>query len=235
RPLQGCGLGLQQPDAGLLGVDLALDGGDPGPFAAGHRLCQVDAQDQHREQAQGHEIDQPEAADPAIEPVHAAALHAAASVRTAALSFAERDRGFAASSASDGPHGPLNSRLKLGAAAVFTGGAWRDPAGVRPARTARKVFTILSSSEWNVTTQSRPPVFSARSAASSPASNSESSSFTAMRIAWNERVAGWTLAPRRPPRVFSMNSASSSVRVKGCSSRRLAIARAMRRLSRSSP
>jgi hypothetical protein len=56
----------------------------------------------------------------------------------------------------------LNSSRKLGAAVASTGGAWRDPAGVLPARTDRKVFTILSSSEWNVTTQSRPSSFSAR-------------------------------------------------------------------------
>ncbi|MDB5428008.1 MAG: hypothetical protein JWR43_1983, partial [Phenylobacterium sp.] len=73
-------------------------------------------------------------------------------MRTAALSFAERARGFAASSAADGVWAPLKSSWKLGAAAVSTGGAWRDPPGVLPARTAKKVFTILSSSEWNVTT-----------------------------------------------------------------------------------
>ena len=43
-------------------------------------------------------------------------------MRTAARSFADRARGFAASSAADGPCAPLNSRWTLGAAAVFAGG-----------------------------------------------------------------------------------------------------------------
>ena len=42
-------------------------------------------------------------------------------MRTAALNFAERARGFAASSAADGVRAPLNSSWKLGAAVVSTG------------------------------------------------------------------------------------------------------------------
>ena len=79
--------------------------------------------------------------------------------------------------------GEGNANIQVRGIPISTGGACRDPEGVFPARTARKVFTILSSSEWKVTTQSRPPTFKARSAASSPASSSLSSSFTAIRIA----------------------------------------------------
>jgi hypothetical protein len=66
---------------------------------------------------------------------HAASLQAGASVRTAALSLAERARGLAAASASDGARAPLKIIRKLGSASRSTGGAWREPAGVRPART----------------------------------------------------------------------------------------------------
>jgi hypothetical protein len=45
--------------------------------------------------------------------------------------------------------------------------------------------------EWNVTTASLPPGFSARSAALRAATSWPSSSFTAMRSAWKVRVAGW--------------------------------------------
>src|SRR5204863_9349227 len=127
---------LQKADAGLFRLDLPLDRRDLGAFSAGDGLGQVDAEDQRGQQAKRHQVDQPESPDPVIEPAHAAALQTGASVRTAALSFAERARGFAASSASDGACAPLNSSWKLGAAAVSTGGAWRDPPGVLPARTA---------------------------------------------------------------------------------------------------
>src|SRR5690606_33816208 len=132
-PLQAAGLlqvrhlGLQQADAGLLGLDLALDPGDLGPLAPGHGLGEIDAEDQHDQQAYADQVDQPKAAHSLCEHVHAAALQAGASVRTAALSFAERARGLAATSAADGPWAPLNSSRKLGAGPCALGGAWREP------------------------------------------------------------------------------------------------------------
>ena len=112
--LQVGDLGLQQADALLLDLDLALDGGDLGALAAGHGLGQVDAQDQHHQQAGPHQVDEPEAPDPAREEAHAASFQTGASVRTAARSFAERARGLALASASDGDTAPLNNSRKLG-------------------------------------------------------------------------------------------------------------------------
>ena len=63
----------------------------------------------------------------------------------------------------------------------------------------------------------------------------DGAALTAMRSPWKVRVAGWTLAPRRPPRTRSTKSANSKVRSKGCSSRRRAMAPAMRRAFFSSP
>ena len=81
---------------------------------------------------------------------------AGASVRSAARSFAERARGFRAASASLAATGPFVTATKLGAAASPRG-RWRERPGARPVRTARNCFTIRSSSEWKVTTASRPP------------------------------------------------------------------------------
>ena len=47
-----------------------------------------------------------------------------------------------------------------------------------PERSARKRFTMRSSSEWKLTTASRPPGFKMRSAAASARSSSPSSPFT---------------------------------------------------------
>ena len=57
-----------------------------------------------------------------------------------------------------------------------------------------KRLTMRSSSEWKVTTASRPPGFNARSAANSALASSPSSSLTKMRSAWKTRVAGWILS-----------------------------------------
>ncbi|KAG1434348.1 hypothetical protein G6F55_014555 [Rhizopus delemar] len=80
----------------------------------------------------------------------------------------------------------------------------------------------------------RPPGLSRSTAASRPASRSASSRLMWMRMAWKLRVAGWILSlPRGITEAIS--SASSAVRVNGCFSRRATMARAMRRLWRSSP
>jgi hypothetical protein len=59
-----------------------------------------------------------------------------------------------------------------------------------------KRLTMRSSSEWKVTTTSRPPGFSTRSAATSAFASSPSSSLTKMRSAWKTRVAGMDLVLR---------------------------------------
>ena len=89
-------------------------------------------------------------------------------------SRAERARGFAVSSRSDGETG-LATRSKVGSFGSETAGRWREPAGVPPLRSRMKRFTIRSSRLWKVTTASRPPGFRARSAASRPCSSSSSS------------------------------------------------------------
>ena len=78
-----------------------------------------------------------------------------------------------------------------------------------------KRLTMRSSSEWKVTTTSRPPGFSARSAANSAFASSPSSSLTKMRSAWNTRVAGWILSFGLRPTCASIASARSSVPSKG--------------------
>src|SRR5579859_1987480 len=70
---------------------------------------------------------------------------AAASVRSAARSLAERARGFAAVSASSGVSGRLVRMRNVGAAAIASG-RWRDAAGAR-LRRLRKFLTMRSSSE----------------------------------------------------------------------------------------
>ncbi len=70
-------------------------------------------------------------------------------------------------------------------------GAWRLPCPPAPLRCCRNRLTMRSSIEWKVTTASLPPGFSARSAACKPWHSWPYSSFTAMRIAWKLRVAGW--------------------------------------------
>ena len=57
-------------------------------------------------------------------------------------------------------------------------------------RSARKRLTRRSSSEWNEIAASRPPTRSRSHASGSASSSWVSSSLTAMRIAWNVRLAG---------------------------------------------
>ena len=86
------------------------------------------------------------------------------------------------------------------AARAFASGMCREPV-MASARSAMKRLTMRSSSEWNVTTASRPPGFSARSAASNALASSPSSSLTKMRSAWKTRVAGWILSFGARPNV----------------------------------
>lgn len=83
----------------------------------------------------------------------------------------------------------------------------------------RKRFTSLSSSEWKVITQRRPPGVSAERAARSPAWSSFSSSFTKIRRAWKVLVAtcaglwsrslrAWTTAAGKDPRGKEMGRVS---------------------------
>ena len=58
------------------------------------------------------------------------------------------------------------------------------------ARSARKRFTRRSSREWNEIAASRPPGRSSAQAWGSALSRAFSSSFTAILIAWNTRLAG---------------------------------------------
>ena len=113
----------------------------------------------------------------------------------------------------------ISDEAGLGALCA-AGGRWREAPGVRPARSVRKPFTIRSSSEWKVTTASRPPLFSTRSAASSPRSSSSSSSLTAIRAPGTPGWPDGPWRPRRPPRARSTTSARSSVRSNGRSARR---------------
>ena len=91
------------------------------------------------------------------------------------------------------PSVPSSWRGSVGSAAGAAGRC-REPPGRRPLRAAMNCLTMRSSSEWKVTTASRPPGLSTRSAACSARANSPSSSLTAMRSAWKTRVAGC-----RPP------------------------------------
>src|SRR5215217_381478 len=242
QPLQSLGLfevrdlGFQHADALALLADIALDTADLGALLAGEGFGQIHP-DREGQQGRGEQdVDGPKATGAVVEEAHhAAALQAGAAVRTPARSLAERARGLAAVSASEGSTWPLNGSSKVGVGPPVTGGAWREPPGRRPARAAKKALAMRSSSEWNVTTPNRPPGFRIASAPSRPPSSSVSSSFTAMRRAWKVLVAGWTLAPRRPPRAFSTTSARSSVRSNGRSARRRTMNDATRRLSRSSP
>ena len=67
------------------------------------------------------------------------------------------------------------------------------------AASAIAIFTILSSKEWNVMTAIRPPGFNSPSASSITFSTEPSSLFTAMRMAWKERLAGCCFSRRAAP------------------------------------
>src|SRR5690606_9163389 len=193
--LQPRDFGAQQADPLAVFADVALDAADLGALAGGGRLGDIDREDKGQDAGHADDLDTAHAAHLPLEQAldggghgdHAAlpfiAPHAGAVVRTPARSLAERARGLAASSASPASRAPLNSRSKLGLRVSTATGAWRDPPGALPVRSVRKALTMRSSSEWKVTTTSRPPGASVASAASSPRSSSPSSSLTAMRRA----------------------------------------------------
>ena len=110
-----------------------------------------------------------------------------------ARSLAERARGLAAVSASLGATSACPSLSKVAARSCCFRQVARAATRL-PERSAKKRLTMRSSSEWKVTTTSRPPGFSARSAANSAWASSPSSSLTKMRSAWKTRVAGWILS-----------------------------------------
>ncbi len=134
------------------------------------------------------------------------------------------------------PRWPLKGSAKLGAGPVLESGMWREAEGSLPARSTKKRLTIRSSSEWKVTTTSRPPGTSRRSAACRAATSSSSSPFTWMRSAWKVRVAGWMRSCGRwRPTAFSTARTSAAVVVIGASLRLATMARAMARERGSSP
>ncbi len=104
---------------------------------------------------------------------------AGAAVRSAARNLAERARGLCAISASAGTTGRLVRMRKVGGACTISGRCREPPPA--PPRSARKVLTIRSSSEWKATTARRPPGLRMRSAAARPSASSHSSSLTKMR------------------------------------------------------
>src|SRR5258708_19502639 len=161
--------------------------------------------------------------------------HAGLGIFSATRRRAERARGFAAISAADGTTGLRVRSRKAAGWPSARGGAWRDGPGVRPARARTNSLTARSSSEWNDTTATRPPGASTCSAAASPRSSSPSSSFTAMRSAWKVRVAGsLSSLPFGPTARRTMSASSPVVSMRLCL-RASTMARATRRLRRSSP
>ncbi len=89
--------------------------------------------------------------------------------RIAQRSLADLARGLAAISASDGSTPWRSFSSKAGAGPSAASGRYREVFGRLPERLCRKRFTIRSSSEWKVTTASRPPGLRMRSAAAAPA------------------------------------------------------------------
>ncbi len=104
--------------------------GDLRTLCPGDAFEQIDAEDKGDQKGEAADLDDPKSADAVIEQtgekggdrLHAAILQAGASVRTPALSLAERARGLAAISASPGPWAPLKSRVKVGRGPPAVGG-----------------------------------------------------------------------------------------------------------------
>src|ERR1051326_8266046 len=120
---------------------------------------------------------------------HGCSPQAARAVRSAARRRAERARGLRAISSDVATRGRDQTGRNVCFCETRRSGACRET-GCGLLRSTRNLFTMRSSSEWNATTASRPPVLSTRSAATRPRSSSPSSSFTCMRNAWKVRVAG---------------------------------------------
>ena len=142
---------------------------------------------------------------------------------------AERARGLGSSA--DGTTGRWTSK-------------WTGPTGfpqasrgaVLPLARPRNRLTIRSSREWKVMMAIRPPGARRSIATGSMRSTSPSSSFTAIRRAWNVRVAGWIRNRRAfSPAARSTMPARSRVRSIGRTALRRTIARAIDPASRSSP
>src|SRR5260221_849535 len=163
----------------------------------------------HRRGNGGDRPEQESAMDHAGTPIFSAPIFSAIRRR------AERARGLAATSASDGTSGRRVRSRKVAAFCSRRGGAWRDGPGMRPARARTNSLTARSSSEWKDTTASRPPGASTCSTAARPRSSSPSSSLTAMRRAWKARVAGSLSSLAEPPtarRTIPANSPVVSMR-----------------------
>src|SRR4029078_1862663 len=95
--------------------------------------------------------------------------HGAASVRMAALSRAERARGFTSNSPLEGVNGrELISRKLGGTDFIDSCGICRETDTVLPDRSAKNFLTIRSSRLWNEATHKRPPGLRQCSAADNP-------------------------------------------------------------------
>ncbi len=129
-------------------------------------------------------------------------------------SFADRARGFSEISFPEGTAGRLATLATAGSMPSHLAPPCCSDT-IRPSCAANVCFTILSSRLWNDMTASLPSMDSSPIAASSPSWSWSFSQFTAMRSAWNERVAGWRGEPRRPPTAFSTTAASLEVVVIG--------------------
>ena len=82
---------------------------------------------------------------------------------------------------------------------------------------AKKRLTRRSSSEWKVSAATRPPIFATPQASGSASSSCCSSPLTAIRIAWNVRLAGWPPAKRAGAGMAAViASLSSKVVVSSC-------------------
>ncbi len=164
---------------------------------------------------------------------------AGASVRTAARSRADLARGFTSSSPFEGVNGrelTISETRCLQILSIAPAGA-ASRATSLPARSAKNRFTMRSSSEWKVTTTSRPPGFRLRSAAASAAGQLAQLvvHVDAQRLEGPRRRM-LRIAARVRRRARETSSASARVVVMGPSSARaLTIARAMARERRSSP
>src|SRR5206468_4044518 len=137
-------------------------------------------------------------------------------VRSSTRSLALRARGLARTSSSPGVRGDGSSSAKFAAAS---------------ARNA--CFTMRSSPEWNEITPSRPPAASRWGISWSVWRSAPVSSFTAMRSAWNVRVATCVRFGHAARGTAARTAATRSPVVRR--GRRLTMTRAMRRANRSPP
>src|ERR1700694_2481975 len=109
-------------------------------------------------------------------------------ILSATLSRAERARGLAVNSASDGRTGRRVTMRRVARWPQVQTGCWGGQIQSLDS-TLKNDFTKRSSSEWKLIVAIRPPGLSIPRAAFSPASISPNSSLTAMRMPWKVRVA----------------------------------------------